>query len=104
MALYIQNDERKKLPAKNTLPGKVAIQNWKRDKEFPRPSSWPGNFHMLWSWPKKKKKRDVKCDIKNIKYSLGRGLKMLSFKVGSNLSSYEFKIVHKTVTDIRRYM
>ena len=38
--------EREKPTAKNTLPGKVIIQNGRRDKEFPRQAKIKGVYHQ----------------------------------------------------------
>lgn len=45
MAWYIQSAEREKLIAKNTLTGKVIIQNWREDKKFPRQIKAKGVYH-----------------------------------------------------------
>ena len=45
--IYIQSAGNKKLSTKNTLPGKVIIQNWRRGAKAK-------GVHYLLNWPYKK--------------------------------------------------
>ena len=45
MARYIQSAERKTTATKNTLPGKVVLQNWSRDKEFSKQAKAERIYH-----------------------------------------------------------
>ena len=82
--------ERKKLPTKNILPNKVALQNWKRDKDISRQTKAERIHHhqmkltrnikeSSWSWNKRMIITKMKT-YENIKLT-GKGKYIVKFRM-----------------------